>query len=468
MITATTKDGKTATCQVTVKPAPSSIEIESDLGKKSMNIGDTMHLSARLSPSDAVSKVTWSMSSSDKKKKIVSLDANSGAVKGLKAGKVTIIAKSHNKKTAKFALQIIDPTMPTDIKLSLDGETKLDEGDALTLFIDETRELKPIIEPIGTAKTEVKWKPKNSGVAIVKNNVVIPKKGGLTKLTAKTSRGDKEAVIYIQVMDPVKPKQIIGLTKKTMGIGSQWQFEYALEPSNARTRVTYSSSKSTVASVDDNGLVTAKKNGSATITAKTHNGKKLKCKITVKELTGSLQMERESLTMRVNDTYLLSTIALGGSVGSIRFTSSDSTIVSIGEVLSGEAELTAHREGTCVITAESESGLQATCTVTVEPAPPQEETSVRIKGSKAVTMRVGDVLQFEAEVTPADASKELIWDIVKDSTESILIPAIAMDKNGRATALYVGTATICAKLPDGSSDSVNITVQQSAAGEKQL
>lgn len=62
-------------------------------------------------------------------------------------------------------------------------------------------------------------------------------------------------------------------------------FTKTLKVDNTNDKVTWTSSKKTVATVSSKGVVTAKKPGKATITAKTKSGQKLTCKITVKANT---------------------------------------------------------------------------------------------------------------------------------------------------------------------------------------
>lgn len=129
--------------------------------------------------------------------------------------------------------------------------------------------------------------------------------------------------------------------------------------------VTWSSSDSSVATVDSNGKVTGVKTGTATITAKVGNNTAT-CVVTVKEAVKiqSLTLSSTELTMKVKSTdTLTATIAPANTTDdtTLTWTSSDS---SIAEVNNGV--VTAKKEGTAVITVIC-SGFRATCTVTVEP-----------------------------------------------------------------------------------------------------
>ena len=71
-------------------------------------------------------------------------------------------------------------------------------------------------------------------------------------------------------------------TTLTLDTGKTSTLKATVYPSNAANKkCTWSSSNTSVATVDSNGKVTAKKAGTATITVKTSNGKTATCKVTV-------------------------------------------------------------------------------------------------------------------------------------------------------------------------------------------
>mgnify|MGYP001140913909 CR=1 FL=1 len=71
-------------------------------------------------------------------------------------------------------------------------------------------------------------------------------------------------------------------TTLTLDTGKTSNLKATVYPSNASNKkCTWSSSNTSVATVDKNGKVTAKKAGTATITVKTSNGKTANCKVTV-------------------------------------------------------------------------------------------------------------------------------------------------------------------------------------------
>lgn len=138
---------------------------------------------------------------------------------------------------------------------------------------------KSIVLIVGQAKTlkvkgtkkKVKWTTSKKSVAKVSSKgKITAKKTGKATITAKV--GGKKYKCKVTVY---KPK--ISKTKATLIKGNSFK----LQIKNAGTlKVKWKSSDKKIATVSSKGKVTAKKKGTATITA-TVNQKKYKCKITV-------------------------------------------------------------------------------------------------------------------------------------------------------------------------------------------
>ena len=84
---------------------------------------------------------------------------------------------------------------------------------------------------------------------------------------------------FIEISEPTSVS--LNKTSLTLDVGKSYTLTKIVSPSNAVTSYTWSSSNTSVATVDDNGKVTAKASGTATITVKTSNGKTATCKVTV-------------------------------------------------------------------------------------------------------------------------------------------------------------------------------------------
>ena len=83
-------------------------------------------------------------------------------------------------------------------------------------------------------------------------------------------------------LDVSEPTSVsLNKTSLTLDVGKSYTLTKTVSPSNAVTSYTWSSSNTSVATVDKNGKVTAKASGTATITVKTSNGKTATCKVTV-------------------------------------------------------------------------------------------------------------------------------------------------------------------------------------------
>lgn len=106
----------------------------------------------------------------------------------------------------------------------------------------------------------------------------------MTIYGANKSRAQKYAKKKNYVFKVKAPAKKIALDKKkvTLSKGEKLKLIAKLAPADSIDKIKWSSSNKKVAKVNANGVVTARKRGTAVITAKTSAGKSVKCKVTVK------------------------------------------------------------------------------------------------------------------------------------------------------------------------------------------
>ena len=132
-------------------------------------------------------------------------------------------------------------------------------------------------------------------------------------------------------------------------------------------KITWSSSDTNVATVDANGTVIAKSAGTAVITATTENGKTASCTVTVeKKLIPITEvcLDKSSATLPEGETTALTATVLPENTTdskNVSWSSSNSEVA----IVDANGTVTAKSAGTAIITATSENGKSASCTITV-------------------------------------------------------------------------------------------------------
>ena len=229
-------------------------------------------------------------------------------------------------------------------------------------------------------------------------------------------------------------------------IGSTVQLSATVSPSNATDKsVTWSSSNQTVATVTPTGLVTAKAEGSANITANA-SGKTAVCKVTVKKPTvavTSVELDQTDITINKGTSQTLkATVKPDNATDkTVTWASSKTDIATV----DATGKVTAVAKGVATITASC-GGKTATCKVTV--TVPVESISL---SETTLTLTEGDTKTLVATVKPDDASvKTVEWTSSNTS-------AATVDGNGKVTAIAVGTTNIAASC-GGKTATCKVTV----------
>ena len=153
---------------------------------------------------------------------------------------------------------------------------ELTEGESLTLTAT--------VLPENATNKNVTWTSSNTDVASVTNGTVTALKPGTSTITVTTEDGQKTASCVVTVVARVYPVASVALDKTSAELteGESLTLTATIFPENATNKnVLWKSSNADVASVT-NGIVTAHKPGSSTITVTTEDGSKsASCVMTV-------------------------------------------------------------------------------------------------------------------------------------------------------------------------------------------
>ena len=230
-----------------------------------------------------------------------------------------------------------------------------------------------------------------------------------------------------------------------------------ITPSNATNQnVTWSSDNESVATVDQNGRVTAVAQGGATITAAV-DGKSAECYVTVNAAAPvpvtSVSLDKTSLGLTEGDTETLTATVEPSDATNKNVTwSSDDTSVA---TVDASGLVTAVARGTAVITATAAdgSGASASCTVTVSSYLPPANPNYRI------TVEAAQGGTVTADPTAAKAGATVTLTPVPDRGYQVGTVAVT-DRFGDAVAVTEqadGTYTFT--MPNGQV-TVTVTFEQ--------
>ena len=195
----------------------------------------------------------------------------------------------------------------------------------LTLTEGGTESLTATVTPDNADNKAVEWTSSDETIATVSGGTVTAKKTGTATITATATDGTKKsASCTVTVVPQTVAATGVTLNKQTLSLteGDTETLTATVAPDNATNKdVTWTSSDETVADVDENGKVTAVKEGTATITATSTADatKTASCTVTVtKSDEQPGDTSTETTTEYDNSNFGLYKGVLAGSSGTIR------------------------------------------------------------------------------------------------------------------------------------------------------
>ena len=188
--------------------------------------------------------------------------------------------------------------------------TKIDFAEShIALKVGEEKDLLVNHSPADLPKPSLLWESSNETVATVSNGKVYAKAEGETVIKAKISNKEISAEIKISVSN-IQPTEVkLNLYEKTLEIQESLQLIATVLPTNSTIqKITWSSSDPSVATVDNNGKISALSKGKVQISASTANDIKAMCDITViGKQVKSVSISPSKVTLLSGDDFRFTT-----------------------------------------------------------------------------------------------------------------------------------------------------------------
>ena len=435
------EDGiKVASCTVTVREPVTSIQLDVHRVTTSLLTG-TYQLTYTIEPKgEGVNRdVTWTSSAPD-----IATVSENGLVTFLKPGKATIVVKTIDGGISGNLIDTCEFYINNPVT-SVD----LDYTD-ITLKMGEEFRLTALVLPEDASDKTVLWSSSDTNVATVnENGMVTAVNSGSATILCKSADSGETSMCNVTVYQPVTGVTISN-ESMTVRKGQEFWLNATCQPENAMNKlIIWSSSDTSIATVDKNGKVTAVEPGDCVITATSQDsGVTARCSLTVTQPITGISLNTNAKTILAGEKFvIIPTIeSLDADNKNVTYTSSDTSVATV----DSDGIVTGVRGGkTVIIVKTEERGLIASCLVTVQ----EFVSSVNITQDSA-QMNLGAVLQLQAEVLNETATnRKLTW----SSTNNGILQ---VDSTGKVTAVGMGTATIYAYATDGSGlyDTCQITV----------
>ncbi len=393
--------------------------------------------------------------------------SSDGTVKGKHEGSAYITAideySGHSAKvrvdvSGEIKVEVEDHGTVTDEGDNYESEDHISDVNVISLSIStsslslktgQESQLKVSIHPSNATNKEIVWKSTDETVATVDSHGKVYAKGeGECIIYATSMDGSKSTFANIVVEDKVVDIVDISFSVShyNMKVGEKATLIPRIKPQNATNqKLKWTSSNPAIATVDSNGIVTAKSTGVVQVIAESTNNKKATMKITIEQASSkTVYMNSIDLHYPYSQLELGTTVQLeptyhplNATNPNIIYKSSREDIIEISDT----GNMTAKKPGFSIITASSQDGnASSTLLLFVYPTSVVAENIVFSTGAKQIAL--GEKYTISYSLIPTNAnSNRIIW---KSSNEDIA----TVDRFGNVIGKKLGTTTVTASLPN--------------------
>jgi uncharacterized protein YjdB len=353
------------------------------------------------------------------------------------------------KKSATEQPPVVVPVQRIDLK-----------KDTINIMIGSQSKIGYSIYPANATDTALIFNSANTSIATVQTGGLITGvKLGITQITISSSATGVTATCIVNVTSVQATSLQLSKSALTMIVGQKDTLLATFLPANAGSEtLSWKSSNTAVATIDNDGVVTSIAVGNSTINVTTTDGKlTAQCAITVAPvLITSISLNTPTLTLAVGNVDTLKVVVAPSNATPQTFVwnTSSSAVATV----TASGVVTAKAAGTATITVKTSDGkFTATCTVTV--ANPITSISLN-KGS--LTLAAGAQYTLIASTAPSNAVPQtLVWSSSNSAVASV-------GNTGLVTAKITGTATVTVKTADGTVGQncmVTVIANQPLTGE---
>lgn len=371
---------KRATCSVKVTTIDSTITLNK--AETSINVGDTERIIASITPSTSDGVIHWSIGDERIAKIAENLEGKYVDVTGVGTGTTTLVAMNSDNYVLAFC-KITVVQYATGITL--------DQTQLTVKLNREVVRLKAVLAPANTTSTDLVWTSTDTSIATVdETGLVTLKRAGTTYITVQPKESISDQIRAECRLTVVQSSTSLTFAEKEMSlsVGEQKEIKYTLLPENSTSVITWNSLDTSIASVNNTGMVTAVKVGQTYITAVTEEGYVASCLIKVTQQATGIILDVTDLTLDVGDTYAVKYTLqpVHSTETSLIWTSQNEEIATVDL----EGRITGVSQGTTTIFVKTKSGNVEYVFVTVRQSVKGltlDTTSKKIEKGESFTLK---------------------------------------------------------------------------------
>ena len=322
--------------------------------------------------------------------------------------------------------------------------TEITTNTTMNLFVDAESKINYTIKP-ADAVGNIVFSSNDTNIVMVDStgNIKAKSKGSAT-ITVHFSGSENYTSSNANITVTVNLNNAsVTAENMTLNVGENATIEYTTNPEGLN--VTFMSDNSGIVSVNEQGIVTALKVGTANITVTVGNDKKYTINSTTITITVTLNnasVTAKDMTLNVGENSTIEYTTTPADLN-VSFVPDDSGVVKVNE----SGIVTALKEGTANITITVDDDKKYTINSTII------TVNVTLNNAsvtaKDMTLNVGENSTIEYTTTPADLNVSFVPD---DSG------IVKVSDNGTVTALKEGTANITITVDDDKKYTINSTV----------